>query len=151
MASSSSTRFPAACRLRTASENVARRFVDVSGGPRGQAEEPARSAPHDVVLGAGQVQCVPCVAHRSGDVTAGLGQRGAVDQDRCRCGAQVLGLRPRGCQVRVAGAGLQGRVGVIEPGLHAVEVTGHQLLPAGHDAQRRAAADDRALAARGST
>ena len=82
------------------------RLVDVSGGPGGQAEEPARAAPHEVVLGSGQVERAPGVAHGAGDVAAGLGQRGAVDQDRRRCGAQVLGVRPGGRQVRVAGAGL---------------------------------------------
>ena len=117
-------------------------LLDVSGGPGGQAEEPARAAPHEVVLGAGQVERAPGVAHGSGDVAAGLGQRGAVDQDRRRCGAQVLGVRPGGRQVLVAGAGLQRRVGVVEPGLQPVEVTGQHLRPAGHDAQHRAPTDD---------
>ena len=125
------------------------RLLDVAGRPGGQAEEPARPAPHEVVLGAGQVERVPGVAHRAGDVAPGLGQGGAVDQDRRRRGAQVLGVRPRGRQVRVAGAGLQRRLGVVEPGLHPVEVAGHHPRPAGHDAQHRAAADDGVAAAPG--
>jgi hypothetical protein len=96
-----------------------------------------------MVVGAGQLQRATRVTHRSGDVAAGLGQRRAVDQDRRRCRAKVLGDRPGGCQVLVVGACLQRRISVVETGLQPIEVTGQHPCPARHDAQHRTPTRDR--------
>ena len=78
-------------------------LVDVPGRPGGQAEEAAAGAAHEVVLGSGQVQGAPGVAYGAGDIAAGLGQRRTVDRDRRRRRPQILGVRPRCREVRVAG------------------------------------------------
>jgi hypothetical protein len=78
-----------------------------------------------VVIRTGQAEGVPGVVDGARDVAACLCQRGAVDGDRRRCVAQVVGVRPGGGEVPVAGAGGQGVLGVAEAGVCRVEVAGH--------------------------
>ena len=141
--SSSSTRFPAACRLRTASEKVVQCLLDVSGRPGGQPEEPGRGSAHEVVIGSGQVQRAPGVPDGAGDVATRLGQRRTVDRDRRRRGAQVLGVRPASPRAPGRGRRQPAPPRRRRAGLDRVEVTGQHQRPAGQDAEDRAAAHHR--------
>ena len=101
-------------------------FVDVPGGPGGQAEVAVGATAYEVVLWSGQVQGVPGMAYSAGDIAACLRQRRSVNVDRRRRGAQVFGVGPGCREVGVLGAGRQRRFGVVEPGLDCVQITGHQ-------------------------
>ena len=142
--SSSSTRLPAACRLRTASEKVA---IASSTSPAAQAarpEEAARAAADEVVLGAGQVavraaRVGRCRRRRRGP---GPGRRGRsrsspVRSGAPRCPPTWLPVPGRGRRPRAPRRRRRGRTPARR---------GHRPSSAAQPArmlQHRAAADDR--------
>ena len=63
--------------------------------PRGEPEEPGRTAPREMVVGAGQVEGAPGVLRRARHIAARLGERGPVDGDGRRQRPQLLGVGPR--------------------------------------------------------
>ena len=88
---------------------------EVAGGPGRQAEEAGGGTAGEVVVRPGQRECAAGVRDRAVDVAAGLGERGAVDRDHGREGAQLLvpgagrlGQRSRGYASIAAGRRLQG-------------------------------------------
>ena len=112
---SSSTRLPAACRLATACVNVSSALGHVPLRPGGEPEEPGRTAPREMVVGAGQVEGAPGVFRRARRIASGLGERGPVDGDGRRQRPELLGVGPRGSlPVRYGG---QRAFRVVESGL----------------------------------
>ena len=90
----------------------------VALGPRGEAEEPGRTAPREMVVGTGQVEGAPGVFRRAGRIAAGLGERGPVDGDGRRQRPELLGVSPG--ERRPVGYGGQRAFRVVESGLDRV-------------------------------
>ncbi len=124
------------------------RGAEVAGGPGRQADEAGGGAAREVVLRPGQRECPACVRDRAVDVAPGLGDRGAVDRDHGREGADLalpvpgrLGQRGRrgdGRWRRRVETGLGG----VEPRLHPVEVALGEAAPPQEDGEQRPATYD---------
>ena len=113
------------------------RGVEVAAGPQGQAEEPGPGAAGRWSSGPARSQDTPRLLRRTGDVTAGLGDRGAVHRDRHGQLPQLVVGGPRlGRQRR------QGSFGGAQPSVRVVHVAIAEPAPRGDDVEDRAAAYD---------
>ncbi len=124
------------CRPHAGSPPPAAKSATAAGhvppGPRGQPEEPAGSAPLEVVAGPGQRQRPLGVLGRAGHVAAGLRDRGAEDGDRRRQGALSRRRRYGAASARSASS---------SRAFDRVEVAGDHQQVAGEDAEHGAAPD----------
>ena len=87
------------------------RGAEVAGGPGRQAEEAGGGAAREVVLRPGQRERPAGVRDRAVDVAAGLGDRGAVDRDHGREGAELA------APGRAAASASEPAVGMVDGGV----------------------------------
>ena len=140
---------PAACKLATAVLNVSTAVTGSPGGPHGQAEEAGGGPASEMVVRPGQLQCAAGVRNGAVDVTAGLGDCGAISRDRGREGPQLLvpgagRLRQRTGDTRHCFRSnvLQCPFGLIEPHLGPIEIALGQPRPGQERDQERTSPDD---------
>jgi hypothetical protein len=110
--------------------------ADVARRPGSQAQEPGGRTTRQVILRAGQVECVLGMLSGLRHPAPGLGQRGPIYGDGGRQGTQFVGVGPlRG------GCGSQRVCGVVESCLRRAQVAGHHQHPAVEHAEHGTVAD----------
>ncbi len=122
--------------------------AEVAGSPCRQAEEASGGTAREVVLRPGQRECPAGVRHGAVDVAAGLGDRGAVDLDHGRQGADLdLAIPGRVGQRARRGDGrwrhrVETGLGDVEPRLDSVEVALGEPAPPHECGEQRSMTDD---------